>query len=222
MEDELVKIIYNLMLKSEGEKEDLGFEIKLRFQHIFDGEKLELINKNLIEYREKHKKDLLIDKFLMSLFYDFLFSCQNSVGYDSSEVNSESQIKVINAVKSTVDIVHTIVDGYEGGDLAKKLGELLLKNNNCDDDGYLVKLKQGRPLDQNQMDEISNVLDEYCLAYSEGDYVEKYFMYVFSDFVLDSYDNKHLYTEDDEIMIEDFVDEISNKIWDLTDVESKK
>lgn len=218
MEDKLLEKIYDLMLKSTGNTEELGFEIKLRCEHIFDAKKLELINKNLIEYKEKHQNELLVDKFFMHLFYDFLSSCENSVNYNNDKINSEYQINVIESVKSTVNIVYTIIDGYEGGELAKKLGDLLLKNNSGDEDGYLVKLKEGRELDQEQMDEISSVLDEYCLMYEENRCVEKYFMYAFFDFVTDSYNNKHLYTEDDEILIEDFVDEISNKIWELTDV----
>lgn len=194
--DELVQKISDLMYKKEGEEDEIGFLTKLRRTKQVDKEKLNAVNENLIKYRELHKKDLLIEKFFMDLFYGFRFEYKLEIGYYKRLRDGQSVDDIadeLEAIDETHDIMCSIVKGYHGCVLAEKLVELLWKSDSGDEDGYLVKLKAGRELDKNQSDEILNVLEEYRKVFDDSKYVEKPFVYAFMDFYETISDNEKLY-----------------------------
>lgn len=194
--DELVQKISDLMYKKEGEEDEIGFLTKLRKTKQFDKEKLNAVNENLIKYRELHKKDLLIEKFFMDLFFGFRFSYKHEIGYYKKLRDGESVDDIadeLEALNETHDIMCSIVKGYHGCVLAERLVELLWKSDSGDEDGYLVKLKAGRELDKNQANEILNVLEEYRKVFDDSKYVEKPFVYAFMDFYEIIRDNEEPY-----------------------------
>lgn len=215
MKNEVIEELCFLMLNSDGDKGEDGFDIKLRCKGLFDSEQLSQINKLLIKYELESVESKSIEKTFMELFYDFLYCCQVSINYNYYGKNTEYQINVNNSIESTVDIVKRIIKNSTSSSIAIKINELLLKENSGDFDGYLVKLKDGRGVDQQRMKQLCEALDEYIVAFKDEDIVEKYFMYTFINFMCDSYSFMYQYDEDEQMIIEDFADEISNKIWEL-------
>lgn len=206
----------DLLWKKDCNEEELGFVTKLRKEKIFDKQKLEHINEKLINYREVHKKEILIDTIFMNYFYCFICSCKMELGCYSLRKKPEIKAVESEALDETHSILVSIVEGYPSSDLAKRLVELLLKNKSGDEDGYLVKIKEGRDINKNQMDEILDVMDEYYVVYKDCKYVEKTFMYAFLDFLTTTFDNAWLYKGKPLGEIYSFCDQVQYRIARLT------